>query len=161
MTVTGAAASGTHQLHAHSWSSSPQAAIPSPCDRPQSPPSLRCLLQLDRHVVGILRPGFPCPWPRTTRFHWLQHARPSSHVLGGIFGLEPHPATGSVTRHIHLTKALGVENFPFGIEATRHFRCAARGHPTDESQVGISSSLPIHVRILWPGGEKQVSIPKS
>lgn len=55
--------------------------------------------------------------------------------------------------NIDLTDRFGVENYPFGSDATLSLQCAGRENTEEEPQVEIRSDKPVTVEIFWDGGK--------
>ena len=60
--------------------------------------------------------------------------------------------------YIDLTDRFGVENYPFGPDATLSLLCAKRGDISEEPQVEIQSDKPVTIEIFWDSGSQSKTI---
>ena len=86
---------------------------------------------------------------------------PISVLFEYVFGIKPDAANNVIRWNIDLTDRFGVENYPFGADATLTMNCEARGSVSEEPRVEITSDRPVTVEIFWDGGNqsKTVSLP--
>ena len=66
-----------------------------------------------------------------------------------VFGIKPDAQNNTIRWHIDLTDRFGVENYPFGKDATLSLICEERGDVSDEPVVHIASDRPVTVEIIW------------
>ena len=83
---------------------------------------------------------------------------PISVLFEYVFGIKPDAASNTVRWNIDLTDRFGVENYPFGADATLSLMCAGRGDVSEEPQVEIRSDRPVTVEIYWDGGSQSKTI---
>lgn len=79
---------------------------------------------------------------------------PVSVLFEFVFGIKPDAQNNTIRWHIDLTDRFGVENYPFGKDATLSLICEERGDVSDEPVVHIASDRPVTVEIIWNNGKK-------
>ena len=75
-----------------------------------------------------------------------------------VFGLKPDAENNTIRWHIELTDRFGVENYPFGADASVTLMCEARSDAAEEPVVTVRSDRPLNVEILWDGGKQSKRI---
>ena len=83
---------------------------------------------------------------------------PISVLFEYVFGLKPDAGSNTIRWNIDLTDRFGVENYPFGPEATLSLLCEERGSAAEEPQVTITSDQPVTVEIYWDGGSQSKTV---
>ncbi len=83
---------------------------------------------------------------------------PISVLFEYVFGLKPDAQNNVIRWHIDLTDRFGVEQYPFGTDATLSLLCEARGSETEEPEVHITSNRPVTVEIYWNGDQQSKTI---
>ena len=78
-----------------------------------------------------------------------------------VFGLKPDAANNNIRWNIDLLDRFGVENYPFGADATLSLTCEARGRLSEEPKVEIKSDRPVTVEIFWDGGRQSKTVTVS
>ena len=83
---------------------------------------------------------------------------PISVLFEYVFGIKPDAQSNVIRWYIDLTDQFGVENYPFGKDATLSLQCAARESTASEPQVEIRSDKPVTVQIFWNGASQSKTI---
>jgi len=83
---------------------------------------------------------------------------PISVLFEYVFGIKPEAENNVIRWHIDLTDRFGVENYPFGTEATLSLICEARENEAEEPQVEIVSDRPVTVEIYWDNGTRTKTV---
>ena len=83
---------------------------------------------------------------------------PISVLFEYVFGIKPEAENNVIRWHIDLTDRFGVENYPFGTEATLSLICEARESEAEEPQVEIVSDRPVTVEIYWDNGTRTKTV---
>ena len=86
---------------------------------------------------------------------------PISVLFEYVFGLKPDAANNTIRWNIDLLDRFGVENYPFGADATLSLTCEARGRLSEEPKVEIKSDRPVTVEIFWDGGRQSKTVTVS
>ena len=60
--------------------------------------------------------------------------------------------------HVDLTDRFGVEQYPFGKDATLSLLCHERSSAAEEPQVEIRSDRPVTVEIFWDEGRRSKTV---
>ena len=83
---------------------------------------------------------------------------PISVLFEYVFGIKPEAEKNLIRWHVDLTERFGVENYPFGRDATLSLICEARENAQAEPEVHISSDRPVTVELLWDGGKRTKTV---
>ena len=83
---------------------------------------------------------------------------PISVLFEFVFGIKPDAEHDTIRWHIELTERHGVENYPFGKDATLSLLCDERDIEQDEPVVHITSDRPVTVELFWNGGKQTKTI---
>lgn len=83
---------------------------------------------------------------------------PISVLFEYVFGLKPDAGSNTVRWNIDLTDRFGVENYPFGPDATLSLLCEERGSTAEEPQVTVASDQPVTVEIYWDEGRQSKTV---
>jgi glycogen debranching enzyme len=83
---------------------------------------------------------------------------PVAILMEGVFGLRPDVPSNRLVWDIRLLEEHGVEQYPFGKNATLRLRAGARTNPTEEPRVDIQSDAPLTVELRWAGGSKKIAV---
>lgn len=83
---------------------------------------------------------------------------PISVLFEFVFGIKPDAEHNVIRWHINLTDRHGVENYPFGTEATLTLICEARESEQNEPVVHIESDRPVTVQLIWDGGKHEKTV---
>ena len=83
---------------------------------------------------------------------------PISVLFEYVFGIKPDAANNTIRWNIDLTDRFGVENYPFGKDATLSLQCEQRENIADEPQVDIQSDNPVTVEIVWDEGRQSKTV---
>ena len=83
---------------------------------------------------------------------------PISVLFEYVFGIKPDAENNVIRWNIDLTDRFGVENYPFGPDATLSLLCAKRGDISEEPQVEIQSDKPVTIEIFWDSGSQSKTI---
>ena len=83
---------------------------------------------------------------------------PISVLFEFVFGIKPDAKHNVIRWHINLTDRHGIENYPFGTEATLSLICEARESEQDEPAVHITSDRPVTVEIFWDKDRKTKTV---
>ncbi len=79
---------------------------------------------------------------------------PISVLFEFVFGIKPDAENNTIRWHINLTEKHGVNNYPFGKNATLNLICESRGDESEEPVVKIESDSPVTVEIFWNKGRE-------
>ena len=83
---------------------------------------------------------------------------PISVLFEYVFGIKPDAEHGRIDWYVDLTDGFGVENYPFGTDATLSLHCEARANAAEEPEVRIESDRPVSVEIFWDGGRQSKTV---
>ncbi len=83
---------------------------------------------------------------------------PISVLFEYVFGIKPDARNNVVNWYVDLTDAFGVENYPFGTDATLTLKCEKRKNAAAEPQVTVTSDKPVTVRVFWDGGRQSKTV---
>ena len=83
---------------------------------------------------------------------------PISVLFEYVFGIKPDAQNNVIRWNIDLTDRFGVENYPFGKDATLSLMCEERGDVSEEPQVEIRSDRCVTVEIYWDGGQQSKTL---
>ena len=83
---------------------------------------------------------------------------PISVLFEYVFGIKPDAENNTIRWNIDLTEQFGVENYPFGKDATLSLQCSSRDNAAAEPEVEIRSDKPVTVEIFWNGGSQSKTI---
>ena len=83
---------------------------------------------------------------------------PISVLFEYVFGIKPDAEHNVIRWNIDLTDRFGVENYPFGAEATLTLLCESRSSAAEEPQVEITSDRPVTVEIFWNNGRSSKTV---
>ena len=83
---------------------------------------------------------------------------PISVLFEYVFGVKPDAQHNVIRWNIDLTDRFGIEQYPFGTDATLSLLCEARGSTAEEPQVHIESDRPVTVEIYWDGGRQSKTV---
>ena len=83
---------------------------------------------------------------------------PISVLFEFVLGIKPDAENNVIRWHINLTERHGVENYPFGRDATLSLICEARGSTHDEPTVSITSDRPVTVELFWDNDTKKKTV---
>ena len=83
---------------------------------------------------------------------------PISVLFEYVFGIKPDAQHNTIRWNIDLTDRFGVEQYPFGTDATLSLMCDARSSASQEPHVTITSDEPVIVQIYWDGGKQTKTI---
>ena len=83
---------------------------------------------------------------------------PISVLFEYVFGIKPDAANNVIRWNIDLTDRFGVENYPFGTDATLTLLCESRGSAAEEPQVEITADKPVTVEIYWNNGRNSKTV---
>lgn len=75
-----------------------------------------------------------------------------------VFGIKPDAQNNTIRWNIDLTDRFGVEQYPFGTDATLSLLCGERSSTADEPQVEIRSNRPVTVELYWDEGRQSRTI---
>ena len=65
---------------------------------------------------------------------------------------------GAHKRYIELTDRFGVEQYPFGTDATLSLLCEARASSAEEPKTDIRSDRPVTIVIHWDEGKQTKTV---
>ena len=83
---------------------------------------------------------------------------PISVLFEYVFGIKPDAQNNVIRWNVDLTDRFGVENYPFGTDATLSMLCGARGSISEEPQVEIHSDKSVTVEVFWNEGRQSKTI---
>lgn len=83
---------------------------------------------------------------------------PISILFECIFGLTANALQHTVEWDVRLTDEHGIDRYPIGKEGLVSFRCGARKDVKQRPSLSIESTIPLKLKLSWPGGSAQLDI---
>ncbi len=80
---------------------------------------------------------------------------PTAVLFENVFGIKADVPNGRIVWDLRLSDEHGVENYPFGNDATLNLKCGARKSPGEEPLVSVESNRRIKITLLWGDGNRR------